>query len=340
MRAKQLLEALALPLEIADRKAGDQITAFIRLADGKAASTNFRTSIIVDVPEATFDCCVPAARLSSALTSIAMLAGEAEAKISVKGKHLVLAAGRARYQLPTLPVQDFPLPAWPQKTVPIDDWPAVAAALKFAAHACTMADNRAFCHGVGTRDGWIAGSDGHRAALARWGGKLPDNLLLPLQAIQTLAALPVSAYATTEAAFFVDFQGGRFCAQQVVASYPDVGRVVPEKHKVAPVTVERAALSAAAAAILKTRTQTFCRIGITADTITLEDESTSEGSARVEVACVNPGEAWHSGINIGYLAQACEALDGEQLSLSFADKTFRFAGKAEGRAIVTMEAKV
>lgn len=346
MKAKELLAALALPLAIADSRMGgttNHILGHIKIAGGKAAAFNWREAVEVDLPGLDLGCCVPAQRLNSALTAIAAFGGEAELKISLAGRSLTITAPRARYRMPTLAADDLPSPQWPTDPKPVNDWKALASALRFTVQACAANDaGRPFAGGIGTQAGYLAGTDGHRAAVVRDLGELADKLLLPMQAVPVFAGLSnVKTWSSSETGFAVDFDGGRLHVQQIAASYPDVGRVVPEKHPVDTIDVEREALLGAVTAILRTKTQTLVTFSATRDRLVIEDDSQSSGeSARVEVECVNRGADWSDGINIAFLADACRELDGKSVEISFTDKRFMFTGAAARRSVVIMAAKV
>lgn len=345
MKAKELLAALDLPLQLAARKISTmEILGHIKLAEGKAAAYNFAAACEITLHGTDLGCCVPAGRFSNALSAIASLGKEAEVKLVVKGKQLLVTAPGVRYALPTMPVAEFPAPVWPTEPKPIADWSALTSALTFAVHACNAADHRHFCKGVAaTKAGYIGGTDGHRGAIAEGEspfGKL--DFIVPLEAIPTIAKLPAAtSYAVSDTAVALEFPDGRFFVQLVAGGYVDLARVVPIKHpQPAVASVKREAFASATAAMLKTRLKDFIRLKGEKNKLVMEDEANHQGGASIEVDCVYDGEPWETGINVRYVAEAADVLDGEHLTLSFGNQLLLLKGSKESRSVGVMAARV
>lgn len=348
MKAKDLLAALELPLQIADRKISTSpIVNHVKFADGKAAAYNFVSACEIAMPGADLGCCVPAPRLAAALAAIGGLDKEAEVKLAMKDKRLHLTAPGVRYVIPTMPAADFPAPTWPADSKPIADWAQAASAMRFAVHACNVADQRHFCKGVGASTKgvdlpYIGGSDGHRGAIAI--GESPfgkAELILPVEAVAAIAGLSeVQSYSASQNALAIEFSQGRYFVQLIDGGYVDLARVIPTQHSETAASVNRAVFVAATAAALKTKLSAFLRFSAEKNKIVIEDESTSDGGAHIEIGCTYDGKPWETGINIRYVADAAGVLDGEHLSLSFRERLLLMKGARESRSVAVMSAKL
>lgn len=342
MTAKELLAALALPLEVVERTTTLPALQHIRIAGGKAMAANGVATIEVNCP-LEFSCCVPAKRLADALAAIAMFAGETEVKAKLGSATLELKAGRTRYTMPTLAADDFPVPAWPETTQPLEDWPGMVGAMGFALPMAAREDERRFLVGVALQGRDIVASNGGAAAIARdeltAGG---NDLIIPLRVVPTVRQLPtVSAYARSESALALLFEKGRMLVQLVDSRFPDMRRFVPEKHADEVATVERDALARACAAMHKTREAQFLRFTRARGVLKLEDETpTARGCVEIEVAY--DGRESSVGINPQYLAAAIDSLDGPHIVLSSKDdlSPILFTGGKASRSIVIMPARI
>lgn len=344
MKAKELLEALALPFDIAKVTISTQpITGHIRLAGGTAVAYNMLAAIEVNTPELDLGCCVPAQRFSQTLAAIAALAPDGEVKLSVKNKQLVMTAPHFRRTMPTLPADDFPVPEWPQGGEAISAWSGQVSALRFAGHAAASDDaERPFLNGVATKEGYVGASDGVRGAIAMGEAQLRDGLIIPTAAVRTICELQaVSAYATSEAWLAFIFPRGRYCVRLVAHKFPDLAKVLPAKHADQALQIERDALSRALGAYVKTKTAPHMKLSVEKSLVILGDE-TPDGSSRVEVGCVYEGAPWWTGVPAPQLAGALEALDGERLTISWEGglKPVLLTGQKEGRRIAIMPMKL
>lgn len=340
MKAKELLQALALPLEIAKSAAGiSPIWQHVRVAGGKASATNGSLSVEIEADLPDLRCCGPAARLATALNTIASLAGDAEVKLKVTDKRLSVTAPKVRQSMPIMPADDMPTPAWPAGEQPIKDWPALVSALQFVAPAASRKDSYAALMGVATIAGALAATDRHRAHVAYGEAQLADNLVIPIAAVDVICSLPEGrAFAASESLLAIYFKGGKLLVQLVSSKFPSL-QFVPEKHGGNVVSVERTALERAVGAVRKAQLTKAANLNFATDKISVEDDS-ADGEARVEVEVAYTGEPWSYGVYSQYLLEACQALDGEQLTLSWDGermKPLRLTGKKGSRCAVIMQ---
>lgn len=168
-------DAIALAAHVVGKGAASPlpILAYMRIANGRIIATD--TSQQIDIPEALpglgrADFCVHAGRFLKVLNA---LPADLELKLAHKGKALAIAAGSTRYELQTLPPEDYPaMESEGDKVVQfeVESKPFVEA-LKFAACAAAVNDIRYYLNGVhfqlAGRRLVFTGTDGYRLHRSR-----------------------------------------------------------------------------------------------------------------------------------------------------------------------------
>jgi DNA polymerase III sliding clamp (beta) subunit (PCNA family) len=344
MKAKTLRNALDLPLAIANAAASvTPVLSHVLLAQGKALATNHVAYAEIELPIDDLGCCVPADRLKAALDVIVAANPDAEVKLAIAGSKLTITAPRMRHTMPVLPADMMPAPIWPDGEKAFTDWARFVSALEFGkAFVAGPKDLRYYLKGVGSYDGAICATDGHRAAIAAGESELRTGMIIPTEVVPLICGLTKGrTHAASETHLAIAFEGGRFGCRLVEGQMPDMRRVVPEKHYANVTTVNRSSLEHAASAMRKTRVAEFTRISVKDSMMLVEDDEASQGSTHVELEVKHQGAAWMSGIQSAYLLSAAQQLEGELVTISYEEgRPILFTGDKPGRRVVVMGAKV
>jgi DNA polymerase III subunit beta len=268
------------------------------------------------------------------------------------GQKLRVTAGRARFDLQTLPADDFPVPpagdGWDhQFELQAFDLTALIAGVR---HAISTEETRYYLNGIFFHAAEARGddtvllvlrgvaTDGHR--LARFDLPQPDGsggmaggAIVGRKTMATVDKLLAAtstgsgqgfegkvelAFAATRVRF--DLGDTVVTAKLIDGTFPDYTRVIPaanDKH----VAVDPKALAEAAdrlAVICSEKTRAIaCELG--PDKMTLTVRSPEHGSAVEEVPCSYAGEALTVGFNVRYLGDVLSRIQGDAARMSFSD---------------------
>jgi DNA polymerase-3 subunit beta len=295
---------------------------------------------------------VDARRLTALLGTV-----EKGARISLSpdGHRLIARAGRARWTLPALPVDDFPVIAgeMPQAAISL---PGKDLARHLRRVAWAVADDvtRYYLCGVlfNPEAGKLAlaAANGHcciqDVTSFDWPEGAPDALV-PTKAVQQLIALGEAADRVTIA---WDNRHMRATAGEVTFTSKLIDGAFPEYRRIIPAEVDQPASFDPAAIIRAARATTIVASGKTrsvklsrqTDLIRVEVVDNEGGTACEEVPASTP-ERPETGVNAQYLIQALDALGGETVELHHAHPgapmLFRRA-PADGARVVVMPMRV
>ena len=273
---------------------------------------------------------VPGRVLASAVDK---LPKEAEVMLTQEDGRLRMACGRARFVLPTLPVDDFPF-------IACGDWAAqwemsggdLSEALAHARPAMSSEEARYYLNGVlfqrQEAELWIVATDGHRLHAVHL--PAPDGSEPLADSIVPRKAVPIIQTLCAEARVDVAFAPGkmRLCAGETTlvsklidGSFPDWRRVVPQstdkRCDFGPRALEDALGRVAA---IHTGKERAVKLDIGGDAIELTVTCPDAGMATEEVEASNDGEAT-IGFNARFLADVLAQLPGEDAVLAFTDGT-------------------
>jgi DNA polymerase-3 subunit beta len=254
-------DAIALAAHVAEARASLPILAAVRIHNGAvtATDTTQQIELPVQLPKALQQAsfCVQAARLTRVLKA---LPADQELDLRIQGRQLILTAGPTRFELNTLPAEDFPMlnPQRDAETVLTVESKKFIAALQFARPAMPQADIRFYLNGlhlaVGPAGLQVTATDGHRLHRTRV-EIATDGARAPLEAILACASVPrvlelaarhdEVTLALSKSCFIMgDGEAETLSSKCIDGSYPDASRVIPsERH--ASAGVERQAFVAA-----------------------------------------------------------------------------------------------
>jgi DNA polymerase III subunit beta len=259
--------------------------------------------------------------------------------LSTDGSRLVLTCGSARFQLPTLPLDEYPtLPEMPEVSGTVGS-DAFAAAVSSVAVAAGRDDALPVLTGVRVEiDGekvTLAATDRYRLAVRtlRWSPTDPSLQATALVPARTLAdaakSLTTGAEVTLALAGagsgdgMLGLAGGtrRATTRLLDGEFPKYRSLLPDSSS-AVATVEAAALTEAVrrVALVASRTSPI-RLAFSADGLTLEAGGLDDAEAAESLPAKFEGDALTIAFNATYLLDGLGSLDSDDAQLSFTAPT-------------------
>lgn len=329
-------DAIALAAHVVGKGATPQvpILAYMRIAGGRIIATD--TAQQIDIPEALpglarADFCVHAGRFLKVLSA---LPADLDLTLAHKGKRLSIAAGETRYELHTLPPEDYPaMTSEDDEAVRFElDCKPFVEALGFAARAAAKDDIRYYLNGVHFRLAAqhlvLTGTDGHRLHRSRVEVADAD----PKSHAEGIIARPsiarVIELAERHRTVSIDASRTRFnvadketlWTKLVDGTFPQAERVIPEDR---PSTggIRREAFAAAirrVAQIFGADKVQALRVAFAPDAVLLEASNTEHDRAEERFAWNAADQAFAGlelGLNWQYLVEALEAFQGDNVFL-------------------------
>jgi DNA polymerase-3 subunit beta len=257
-----------------------------------------------------------------------------QVELSVAGEKMAIAAGRARFNLATLPRDDFPMIAesdLPTKfALPSETLKQVIDKTRFAisTEETRYYLNGIFLHVVDDKMYAVA-TDGHRlarvtlAAPAGSGG-MPD-IIVPRKCIAEVRKLLDEVEGDIEVSLSpskIRFRAGTavLTSKLIDGTFPDYSRVIPTKNdrllKVDTKTLAEGVDRVSAIATEKTRA---VKLSLSNDKVTLSVTSPDSGTAAEEVPAAYAAEGFDVGFNARYLLDILAEIESDQLEVHLAD---------------------
>lgn len=289
----------------------------LQAADGKltVTGTDLDISYAASTPaDGTLETTVDAKRLSD----IARRLSGDTVTMALDGDKLTVKAGRSRFTLPTLPVEDFPhLDAGGFDTTFDLDFAALVAPVRFA---ISNEQTRYYLCGVYLHnvDGKIraVATDGHRLAHNTLGDKAPiPDVIIPAK---TVGIVPAGVVSMSLSGRMCRFATGdaTIVSKLIDGTFPDYSRVIPRENNNL-VTVNRKDLAEAVARVATVETErgSGARFNIANNAIEINMRGDS-GTAHEEVSAEYRAEPIEIGFNVHYVADVLAALSGETVRIS------------------------
>jgi DNA polymerase-3 subunit beta len=254
---------------------------------------------------------------------------------------LTVKAGRSRFQLPTLPRDDFPVIV--EGDLPTSfELPArlLAEMVDKTRFAISTEETRYYLNGiffhVSDDDQPVlraAATDGHRLArytIARPEGAegMPD-VIVPRKAVGELRKLLDEALdgnveidlSASKIRFTLGGEGGVVLTSKLIdGTFPDYSRVIPTGNdkllKLDPKSFFEGVDRVATIATEKTRA---VKMGLEPDKVTLSVTSPDNGNAAEEVPASYASESFEIGFNATYLKDILHQIEGDSVELHLAD---------------------
>ncbi len=263
----------------------------------------------------------------------------AEVQLSAEGAgHLAIRAGRPRFQLPTLPKDDFP--AAGGEKLP-HEFSLAAAELRAlvdrTSFAISTEETRYYLNGIylhAFADGAIGklravATDGHR--LARFEMPLPagivdmPGIIVPRKTVAELRKLVADGDARVDIA--LSDSRIRFAFDKIVltsklidGTFPDYQRVIPTGNdKVLIVRKEEFAAAVDRVSTISSEKSRAVKFTLKANSLTMSATSPDSGSASEELEVDYSGPVIDIGFNARYLLDVALQIQGEGIRLQLAD---------------------
>jgi DNA polymerase-3 subunit beta len=336
---EKLLDALNVVAGIVERRHTLPILANVLLRKNGALieltssdlEIQVRTQAELGGDEGSFATTIAARKLIDILRTLPPDQG---VTLSANQNKVLLAGGRSRFTLQTLPADDFPL-----VNEAADFGPPFSVPQKTLKHlidqvhfAMAVHDIRYYLNGIlfvaEGRTLTLVATDGHRLALAQaqLDVEIPkQEVILPRKTVLELQRLLRDDAATIEIRFAgnqakCDFSGMQFVTKLVEGKFPDYNRVIPRNHKNS-ITLGRVPLLTALqrAAILTSEKFKGVRIDIEPGLLRIAANNAEQEEAKEEIEIDYGGDAVEIGFNVTYLIDALANMDSEMVRIDFQD---------------------
>jgi len=271
----------------------------------------------------------------------------AEVTLAQGEKRLQLKSGKSRFQLQTLPPEDFPRLAAPDGAAVSLSLPqkALKGLLALVQYAMAQQDIRYYLNGLlmvidGAELRMVA-TDGHRLAVATREVAAQDvgrqEVILPRKTIIELTKLlgdtddPVGIELSASQARF-RFDGVLLASKLVDGKFPDYQRVIPTAHpKHLRINRELLAQALGRAAILTSDKFRGVRWVLGDGSLRISCTNTEQEEAQDELDIDYKGEALDVGFNVQYLLDVLNNLDADEIEVALGD--------ANSSALVTVPSR-
>ncbi|MCF8176343.1 MAG: DNA polymerase III subunit beta [Burkholderiaceae bacterium] len=258
----------------------------------------------------------------------------AEVSLALDDKRLQLKAGKSRFNLQTLPAEDFP------RMTLVDGQPTrisitqgkMKRQLALVQYAMAQQDIRYYLNGLllvakGNELRMVA-TDGHRLAYASETlaeTATPIEVILPRKTVLELSRqladndeLLDITLTPTQARF--KFGNIELVSKLIDGKFPDYERVIPQHHSKL-IKLSRSALSASLlrAAILTNEKFRGVRLVLGAGSLKIISSNAEQEEAQEEIEIEYGGEALDVGFNVTYLLDVLNNVSNETIELHLAD---------------------
>jgi|TARA_R100000049_G_C1952020_1_gene100613 DNA polymerase-3 subunit beta len=264
-----------------------------------------------------------------------------QVSLETADNRMVVKAGRSRFQLPTLPRDDFPVIV--EGELPTSfELPAreLAELIDRTRFAISTEETRYYLNGIFLHVSdearpvlKAAATDGHR--LARYTLDRPDgaegmpDVIVPRKAVGELRKLLDEALdsnvqidlSASKIRFAMGGEGGVVLTSKLIdGTFPDYSRVIPTGNdkllRLDPKAFFQGVDRVATIATEKTRA---VKMGLDEDKVTLSVTSPDNGTAAEEIAAEYKSEGFEIGFNANYLKDILGQIDSDMVELHLAD---------------------
>lgn len=260
-----------------------------------------------------------------------ILPDQSKISIEVKENKAQIKSNKSRFNLQTLPAQDFPkLSNQLQNTNKITlSQNALKLLLGSIQYAMAQQDVRYYLNGVllgveGNKLKAVA-TDGHRLAynaITIEADLAKQEIIIPRKAVMELAKLLADDDSAIELEFSdqqlkTSFSGIQLITKLIEGKFPDYQRVIPDysNHLSMNRTLVQQALQRAA--ILSNEKFRGVRFVLTEKNLSVISSNSEQEEAQVEIETDYHGEAIDIGFNVNYLLDGLNSINSEQAIFSF-----------------------
>ena len=264
-----------------------------------------------------------------------------QVSLEMSENRMVVKAGRSRFQLPTLPRDDFPVIV--EGELPTSfELPAreLAELIDRTRFAISTEETRYYLNGIFLHVSdesrpvlKAAATDGHR--LARYTIDRPEgaagmpDVIVPRKAVGELRKLLEEALdsnvqidlSASKIRFALGGEGGVVLTSKLIdGTFPDYSRVIPTGNdkllRLDPKAFFQGVDRVATIATEKTRA---VKMGLDEDKVTLSVTSPDNGTAAEEIAAEYKSEGFEIGFNANYLKDILNQIDADTVEIHLAD---------------------
>ena len=264
-----------------------------------------------------------------------------QVSLETADNRMTVKAGRSRFQLPTLPRDDFPVIV--EGELPTSfELPAreLAELIDRTRFAISTEETRYYLNGIFLHVSdearpvlKAAATDGHR--LARYTIDRPEgaegmpDVIVPRKAVAELRKLLEEALdssvqidlSASKIRFALGGEGGVVLTSKLIdGTFPDYSRVIPTGNdkllRLDPKSFYEGVDRVATIATEKTRA---VKMGLDADKVTLSVTSPDNGTAAEEIAAEYKADGFEIGFNANYLKDILSQIDSDMVELHLAD---------------------
>lgn len=258
-----------------------------------------------------------------------------EVTLALTDKRLQVKSGKSRFNLQTLPAEDFPRLADPEDASTQFELPQKLLKDLFShvQYAMAQQDIRYYLNGllmvIDAGELRVIATDGHRLAFASNAVANKElakqEVILPRKTVLELAKLladnddPVAIELSASQARF-KFGDILLASKLVDGKFPDYQRVIPTQHP-KQLRLDRIALQQALqrAAILTSDKFRGVRWVLTENSLKISCSNTEQEEAQEELDLAYQGEALDIGFNVGYLLDVLNNLDVPEVNVALGD---------------------
>ncbi len=257
-----------------------------------------------------------------------------ETTLDVQSNRVQLRAGKSRFNLQTMPADDFPkmADAGEQQGKFTISQKLLQDMLSLVQYAMAQQDIRYYLNGLllvldGTRIKVVA-TDGHRLSYAEGPLQTPHEkreVILPRKAVLELSRQLMSADAEVEVEIYATQVRFRYGSNELVTKiidgkFPDFTRVIPVNYnKTIVLGREELLHSLQRAAILSNEKFRGVRWLLAAGSLRISCTNTEQEEAQEEMDVTYSGDALDVGFNITYLLDVLNNVHCENVECSFGD---------------------
>ena len=259
----------------------------------------------------------------------------AEVQIQVSNGHAQVSAGRSSFNLPTLPVEDFP--AINSSDMPIKfvlTAPDLRNLIDTTKFAVSTEETRYYLNGIylhfsDKTNLTAVATDGHRLALSRLqspaGAESMPSIIVPRKAVSELRKLLDGEsqevdvrLSETRAEFCVG--DIRLTTKLIDGSFPDYKRVIPEGNdKIIAIDVNFLSAAVDRVSTIASDKSRAIKFNISAGQLVLSATNPDASSATEMLEIEYTGETIDIGFNARYLIDILTQIQGETVAIELAD---------------------
>jgi len=267
------------------------------------------------------------------------MAAGSEVTLTLKDGRLAVVSGRARFSLPVLPIDDFPIMAGVTGTGgPLAQFDMAGAELlamiSAVEHAVSTEDTRYYLNGIyverAEAELLFVSTDGHRLACAVRAAPdgsevLPElgGVIIPRACLGVVKAL--CAEARVDVAISsnrISIEAGEvvMTSKLIDGQFPDWRRVVPGSNdKIVEVDPKLLAEAVGRVSVVASDKTRAVKLAVDADRITLTVTSPENGTASEEISASYAGAPVEVGFNGTYLSAVLGRFSGDAVSMALHD---------------------